>query len=369
MPGTYVLTKYKFQLLLMSKIKFSNENLLFSKTLKSNIQQYFQQHHKSKTGNSRLYIKASILLVSLASIYLLLLSQVLPTFANIILCIILGVNFAAIGFNIMHDAGHDSFSPNKKLNSVLSYTLNLLGGNIYFWKLKHNIAHHTYTNIDGEDHDIEVKFMRIHHDQQLRPYHRFQAYYFPLLYGISYLAWIFYQDYEKYFRQTMGQAGNKFSFPRKEKIIFWTSKVLHATIFVLIPIAVVGAVPALIGFAIAAVVCGFSLATVFQLAHVVEDTTFKTVENNVIEEQFMIHQINSTSNFATNCKITTWLLGGLNFQVEHHLFPKISHIHYPALNKIVKETCLEFGLQYNEYRTVTRAFTSHVSLIKTLSQS
>ncbi len=351
----------------MSKIKFSNEDLLFSKTLKSNIQHYFQQNQKTKTGNSKLYLKAFILLFSLASIYILLLLQVFPTYINILLCMLLGINFAAIGFNIMHDAGHDSFSSNKKLNNILSYTLNLLGGNIFFWKLKHNVAHHTYTNIDGEDHDIEVKFMRIHHDQQVKPYHKFQTYYFLLLYGVSYLAWIFYQDYEKYFRQKMSKTSSKFAFPRREKVIFWSTKIVHFIIFILIPIAVLGWVPALIGFTIAAVVCGLSLAIVFQLAHVVEDTTFKTIQNDLVEEQFMIHQINSTSNFATNCKITTWLLGGLNFQVEHHLFPKISHIHYPELNKIVKKTCAEFGLQYNEYKTMTGAFISHVSLIKSLS--
>ncbi|SPZ94640.1 Fatty acid desaturase [Sphingobacterium multivorum] len=131
----------------------------------------------------------------------------------------------------MHDAGHNSFSDNKNLNTVLSYSLNLLGGNIYFWKLKHNIAHHTYTNIDGEDHDIEVKFMRIHHDQKLRKHHRYQRFYFPLLYGISYLAWIFYQDYEKYFRGRMGHKTEQFHFPVKERIIFGVSKLIHFSLF------------------------------------------------------------------------------------------------------------------------------------------
>jgi len=351
----------------MSKIKFNNADTLFSKSLKSKIQHYFLQQNKQKTGNTRLFLKASILIISLITIYSLLLTNILPTYINILLCIVLGFNFAAIGFNIMHDAGHDSFSTNKRLNTILSYSLNLLGGNIYFWKLKHNVAHHTYTNIDGEDHDIEVKFMRIHHDQQLKPYHKYQKYYFPLLYGISYLAWIFYQDYEKYFRQTMGNSSNKFQFPIKEKVIFWSTKALHFTAFLIIPTLVLGFWPTIIGFFIASIVCGFSLATVFQLAHVVEETEFKTIHNDLVEEQFMIHQINSTSNFATRCPITTWLLGGLNYQVEHHLFPKISHIHYPALNKIVKQTCDEFGLKYNEYKTISAALRSHVSLIKNLS--
>src|SRR5690606_10408567 len=175
-------------------IKFNNVNTLFSKSLKQKTNEYFKNTLQKKTGNRRMFIKASVLLGTFVALYTVLVF-VQPHWAiSIVLCMLFGVNLAAIGFNIMHDAGHNSFSDNKRLNTILSYSLNLLGGNIYFWKLKHNIAHHTYTNIDGEDHDIEVKFMRIHHDQQLKKHHRYQRFYFPLLYGISYLAWIFYQD-------------------------------------------------------------------------------------------------------------------------------------------------------------------------------
>lgn len=191
----------------MSKsIKFDNANALFSKSLKLRINDYFSHTFQKKTGNRRIFIKATVLLSTFIALYIALVFLPLHWAIHIVLCMLFGVNLAAIGFNIMHDAGHNSFSSNKNMNTVLSYTLNLLGGNIYFWKLKHNIAHHTYTNIDGEDHDIEVKFMRIHHDQLLKKHHRYQPIYFILLYGVSYLAWIFYQDYEKYFRQKMGGA-------------------------------------------------------------------------------------------------------------------------------------------------------------------
>src|SRR5690554_1659079 len=194
-------------------VKFNNVNTLFSKALKQNIAQYFKSTSFKKTGNRRLFLKAAILLGTFVALYGLLVFVPMHWAVAVLLCMLFGINLAAIGFNIMHDAGHQSFSDNKRVNTILSYSLNLLGGNIYFWKLKHNIAHHTYTNIDGEDHDIEIKFMRIHHDQPLRGYHRFQRFYFPLLYGVSYLAWIFYQDYEKYFRGTMGQTSDRFHFP------------------------------------------------------------------------------------------------------------------------------------------------------------
>lgn len=350
-----------------STVKFNNVNTLFSKALRQNINTYFREVSVKKTGNRRLFLKALILFVTFAILYGVLVFVQPHWTLGVLLCMLFGVNLAAIGFNIMHDAGHNSFSDNKNLNEVLSYSLNLLGGNIYFWKLKHNIAHHTYTNIDGEDHDIEIKFMRIHQDQPLRSHHRYQHLYFVVLYGISYLAWIFYQDYEKYFRQRLGRDSDKFSFPLREKVIFWVSKSVHLALFIVIPVLVVGWLPTLVGLVIAGMVCGFCLATVFQLAHVVSGTEFKTLEGARVEDEWMIHQLQSTANFATKSNVLTWLLGGLNFQVEHHLFPKISHVHYPALNRIVKATCAEFNIHYLEFRTFGQAFRAHIKAIQVMA--
>lgn len=349
-------------------VKFNNVNALFSKSLKQKVNHYFQEESINKTGNRLLIVKAIILLSSLFLIYSILIFVQPHWIVSVVLCLLLGVNLAAIGFNIMHDAGHNSFSESKAINTILSYSLNLLGGNIFLWKLKHNIAHHTYTNIDGEDHDIEIKFMRIHHDQPLKEHHRYQHLYFIFLYSISYLAWIFYQDYEKYFRQRLSISSEKFNFPINERIIFWISKIIHFTLFVVIPIIFVGWIPTLVGLCLTSIVCGICLATVFQLAHVVDETEFKTLVDERVEAQWMIHQLQSTANFATDSRVLTWLLGGLNFQVEHHLFPKVSHIHYPKINEIVKATCLEYNVKYNEYPTFYAAFQSHIKVIKAMSK-
>lgn len=350
-----------------SSVKFNNNNTLFSRSLKARINEYFANTKRKKTGGKRLGLKATILLGSLALLYTLLVFFTPHWSISILLCITFGVNLALIGFNIMHDAGHDTFSSNKKLNNALSYSLNLLGGNIYLWKLKHNIAHHTYTNIEGEDHDIEVKFMRLHDDQKLKGYHKYQTLYFLPLYGVSYLAWVFYQDYEKYFRQSLSKSSEPFRFPLSEKIIFWVSKIINFTLLIVLPVYFVGWLPALIGLFISGVMCGLCLAIVFQLAHVVTETEFTSSNAGKVENEWMIHQLSSTANFATKNRILTWLLGGLNFQVEHHLFPKISHIHYPALNKIVRETCKEFNVSYNEFGSMRRAFLSHFRVIRAMS--
>lgn len=352
-----------------SSVKFNNVNTLFSKSLKNRINDYFSQNNRKKTGDRKIALKAAILFFSLISLYLLLVFVPLHRAISIPLCILFGINLALIGFNVMHDAGHDTFSSNKRLNSILSYSLNLLGGNIYFWKLKHNVAHHTYTNIEGEDFDIEVKFMRFHPDQKLKGYHRYQRYYFIVLYSISYLAWVFYQDFEKYFRGKLSTSAESFRFPLNEKVIFWVSKLINLFLLIVIPIVSLGWVPALLGLLIAGLACGFCLATVFQLAHVVSETEFTPCDSLKIENEWMIHQLSTTANFATGNKLLTWLLGGLNYQVEHHLFPRISHVHYPALNKIVKDLCQEFSVRYIEFNSVREAFHSHVRVIHSMSAS
>lgn len=353
-------------------IKFNNVNTLFSKSLKERINDYFKSNKIQKTGEKKVLTKAIILFFTAISFYIILVVIQPHWLIAILVCILLGINFAAIGFNVMHDAGHDTFSNSKKLNNALSYSLNLMGGNIYFWKLKHNIAHHTYTNIEGEDHDIDIKFMRVHKDQELKKHHSYQKYYFMVLYSISYLAWIFYQDYEKYFLEAMGSRKKSFDFPLREKVIFWVSKAIHISIFIVIPILTVGWLSTLVGLLISGIACGICLATVFQLAHVVTETEFVALEETTdatkMENEWMIHQLSSTANFATKNKFLTWILGGLNYQVEHHLFPKISHIHYPAINKLVRETCLEFNVKYLEYKTFNLAFKSHVNVIQSMSR-
>ncbi len=351
-----------------SPIKFIKPSSEFSKTLKNKVNAYFSDLSIRKEGNMSLMLKGFLLILALLVNYIILVFFTPVSYIAIPLCILLGLNLAAIGFNIMHDAGHDTFSSNKSLNNVLSYSLNLLGGNIYLWKLKHNISHHTFTNINGSDHDIEIKFMRVTEDQPLKGIHRYQTFYFLFLYSISYLAWIFYQDYEKYFSKKLSKESKVFILPRKEKVIFWVSKVIHSIIFLVIPIYFVGFQNAMIGILIASLVCGLALATVFQLAHVVHGTEFKNDSDNKIDEEWMVHQLQSTSNFATKSRILTWLLGGLNFQVEHHLFPKISHIHYPRLNSIIRETCKDYGVSYHEHRTFFGAFRSHYSVIHAMSK-
>jgi linoleoyl-CoA desaturase len=356
----------------MSKLTFNNKQNLFFKTLKEKVEDYFSDNQIHIAGNRRLLLKSLFQVASAIGLYVLLVFYTPGTLLSVVLCALLGMNLAVIGFNVMHEGGHQSFSRHKWLNHLSAYSLNVLGGNSFFWKIKHNINHHTYTNIEGLDSDIDVQpFMRLHADQPRYWFHRFQHYYWMALYGASYLAWIFYDDFNKYFTgRIAAQAENK-KLDRKEHIVFWLTKISYVFVFIVLPILTVGLIKALIGFLIVTWVCGLFIGIVFQLAHVVEGTQFHTPneDSNRLEHEWAVHQIRTTANFATHNKVISWLLGGLNFQVEHHLFPRISHIHYPQISKLVRETCQEFNLTYIEYPTMIRAFYSHLMHIRKMGMA
>ncbi|MEX2595051.1 MAG: acyl-CoA desaturase [Anditalea sp.] len=355
----------------MSKVSFNNTSSPFFRSLKGKVNNYFRENQVSRTGGSKLFFKSLLIALSAVAIYVVLVFFTPSTAVAIVLCCLLGINLAAIGFNIMHEGGHGSFSKYKWLNDISAYSLNLLGGTIHFWKQKHNIDHHTYTNIKGMDHDIDVKFMRLHEEQPRLWYHQFQHFYWVLLYGISYMAWVLYQDFEKYFSRKMERDGKRKKLNRKEHLIFWITKAGYLFIYLILPIIMVGWVETFIGFIVVSVVCGFSISIVFQLAHVVEGTQFPAPDANTnkIQKEWAVHQLCTTANFATKSKIISWFLGGLNFQVEHHLFPGISHIHYPHINKLVKETCQEFNIAYLEHQTIGKAFISHLLHIRKLGNA
>lgn len=354
----------------MAKVTFNNKKALFFQSLKASVEEYFVENNIKKTGNRHLYIKTIVLIPLAVLIYLSLLLLPIPTLIGITLSAVLGFVLACIGFNVMHDACHGSYSENSKVNNLLGLTLNALGGNAFIWKQKHNVIHHTYTNVDGMDDDIaKSPLMRQCSTQAWTPAHRIQHIYVVLIYAISSFAWVFIMDFNKYLSRKVYKTPLQ---PMKmgDHMTFWLSKVLYVLFYVIIPVAAVGWQAWAIGFAAMHVVMGFTLAIVFQLAHVVEETNFEVVgtEAKVIENEWAIHQINTTSNFAPGNKIISWFVGGLNYQVEHHLFPRISHIHYPEISKIVAAKCAEFNVQYNSLPTMMSAVRSHFRFMRDLGR-
>ena len=337
----------------------------FHQELKKRVQQYFSENQIEQTGNFSLYFKAILMWSLYVALYVHLVFFTPHLAIAAFECLIMGGLTAGIGFNVMHDGGHESFSNSKFWNKIAAFSVNGLGARMQMWKNKHNIIHHTYTNIDGVDDDIEIKpLLRMCPTQKKYKVHKFQHIYVWFLYSFLLIIWVFATDYQKYFKKKIGIVPIK-KMSAFDHFAFWTAKVGYYIMMIALPIYMVGFVNWLVGFLILSMFAGFVLSIVFQLAHTVEETAFPVpVDNNDIENEWAIHQVQTTANFATKSKLISWLVGGLNFQIEHHLFPKISHVHYPAISEIIKKTCDEFDIKYIEYKRMRDAVISHTLHLK-----
>lgn len=356
----------------MPKIKFNNQHNEFFISLKSTVDEYFLKNNLKKTGDWRLFSKTIILLLTAGTLYTVLLLQVLPASISLIAVALFGFNLACIGFCIMHDANHGSYSPNNSLNDLLGLSMNLMGASSWFWKQKHNIIHHTYTNIDGLDDDIaKSPIIRQCESQKWVPAHKWQHIYMFPAYAVSTIFWVFIMDFKKYFSHKI-YTTDAWKMTTRNHLIFWATKIGYVFFYMILPAQIWGLGYWIVGYLVMKAAMGLTLSIVFQLAHVVENTEFEHVgikQTRLLETAWAEHELRTTSNFAIDNDWISWFVGGLNFQIEHHLFPKISHIHYPAISKIVQEKCAEYHLPYNQYPTMSAAIRSHIRIMKLLGQS
>ncbi len=352
----------------MRKPSFRNNPKPFKDTLEERIKKYFDSHTLSQKGHWGLYHKTIVLFGLLALCYIALF--ILPvSWVLIVIAALMGLIMSSIGFNVMHDGAHGSYSNNKRLNNFVTFIGgDLMGGSTFFWKIKHNIIHHTYTNIEGMDDDIaKYPIFRFCPHQKRKWFHTFQHLYAVPFYALTSIFCLFLDDYVTIFSKKINTT-KVTTLKSKDITVLLLGKLLNTVLFVVIPLIYFGIGPFLIGFFTLHAVMGLTLALVFQMAHVVEDIEFPLPDEDThkIENEWAIHQVKTTANFAMNNKFLSWLVGGLNYQVEHHLFPRISHVHYPQLSKIVQETCEDFGLKYNSFPTFSSALLSHFKLLKSL---
>ncbi|MBO0929631.1 acyl-CoA desaturase [Fibrella sp. HMF5036] len=354
-------------------VKFTNpQRSLFFATARQRVDAYFARRGVSPHANGAMWGKTVFFLTAYAAIYALIISNLLSIWPMFGLAIMLGFFAAFVGFNVSHDAIHGAFSGQGWVNRLLSNTFNLVGANPYLWKTTHNVVHHTYTNIPGHDEDIEVApgLVRLDADEPHRPWQRFQHVYAFLLYGLASLSWVLRKDYLKFFKKKIGQHDNT-NHPRSEYVKLFLYKGIYYVAFLALPMLVLTVAwwQVLLGFLAMHLAEGLVIGLVFQLAHVVEGTSFPVpTQTGTIEEAWAVHQLQTTANFAPQSQLATFFCGGLNRQIEHHLFPQVCHIHYPAIAQIVKETALEFKLPYLENPSFLSALTSHYRLLKQLGQ-
>lgn len=356
-----------------TQVKFKDAHRSqFFVTVRKRVDAYFSEQGISPHANGAMWRKASFFLIGYVVLYGLILSNQFSLWGMLGLAIVLGMFAAFIGFNISHDGLHGAFSSNSRINRLTGNSFYLLGANPYIWKITHNIVHHTYTNIPGHDEDIEVApgLVRLDPDDALHPWHRYQQWYTFPLYALASLSWVLRKDYVKFFKSRIGHHDNS-SHPKQEYVNLFVSKAIYYFFFLVLPYLVLDLTwwQLATGFILMHIAEGLILGLVFQLAHAVEGTTFPVPDDRGdIHEAWAIHQMHTTANFSPNSPVAAFFCGGLNRQIEHHLFPKVCHIHYPAITGIVKSTAHEFGLPYLENESFGSALLSHFRLLRKLGR-
>ena len=355
-------------------IKFiSVERSHFFPTLKKRVDDFFVQQGLSKYGGKRLFIKTAVLFAAYLLPYMLLLLWTPMFSVSLLLWFIMGLGMAGLGMSVMHDANHGAYSSNKSMNWIMAHVLNIMGGSTQNWKMQHNILHHTFTNITNMDDDIGSKpGLRLSPHTSVSGIHRYQWMYAFLLYGISTLYWVTAKDFLQFFRYRRRQvSGAKNTSPLLALLKLAILKIVYFGFFLVLPTALTSIpfIEVLAGFLLMHFVAGLVLTIVFQLAHSVEGTDHPLPDRDGrVDNQWAIHQMNTTMNFAADNKWLSWYVGGLNFQIEHHLFPKISHVHYPSIANIVETTAAEFDIPYLNHPTFADAFKAHVFFLKKLGK-
>ena len=355
-------------------VKFINRSQdKFFFTLRTRVEDYFKENNLSKFGDYRIWIKAIVMIGIYITSYVLILTSGLSLGWLWLFSAIMGLTMAGTGLTVMHDACHGTFSKNNKVNEIFGYTLNFLGGHAMNWKIQHNFLHHTYTNIEGMDEDITGKgVLRFSPHSDKKWYHKYQHFYAWFLYGFMTMLWVTTKDFKQIDRYSKQELLKKFNTTRrKEFTIIIISKLFYYFYMGVLPLLILDITwwQWLIGFVTLQFVAGWILAFIFQLAHVIEDASNpKPNEVGEMENTWAIHQLFTTVNFAPKNWLVNWYTGGLNHQIEHHLYPNISHIHYGKIAKIVKETAKECNLPYHEYRTMRSAVIAHFKHLRELGR-
>ena len=343
----------------------------FQKTLNERVQAYLRANHIPGRDLPAMYVKTGVALAWWLGTYLLLLFGEFPPLVNALLCVVWAMAIASVGFNVMHDANHGGYSDNPNINKLASLSAEMLGMSGFRWRTKHNVWHHTYTNISGFDDDVETfGVMRLTPRDPWKPLFKAQAWYFPVVYSMIGFDFIF-RDFMMVFT---GKSDENHVYPKMnvaDKITFWAGKLVYFAIMFAIPLMVFPWWQVLTGFVIVMLTVGLIMGVVFQLAHINGEATFPEPVGSPkrIENEWAVHQVETTTDFAPRNWLLNFYVGGLNYQIEHHLLPHICHLNYPRLAPIVRATCEEFGVHYNCYPTWRQAFVAHLRELRVLGQT
>jgi linoleoyl-CoA desaturase len=357
-----------------ASIKFPHTKQDFFVTLNQRVNEYFKKNQISRHANSEMVIKTIFMFTLYFVPYAFIISGAI---ANVwilfALCLVMGLGTAGIGLSVMHDANHGAYSKKKWVNEFLGYSLNIVGGHTFNWKVQHNVLHHTYTNVHEADEDISPRgILRMSPQSPWKPFHKYQFLYAWFFYGLLTFVWILFKDFGRLVRyQKDGLVKKQKANLTNEWLILLATKIIYIGYMIVLPMVLLNVAwwQVLIGFFAMHYVAGFILAVIFQPAHVIDGTEYpEPDESGLLENGWAVHQVRTTANFANKSTFFSWYVGGLNFQIEHHLFPNVCHVHYKKLSKIVKHTAEEFGIPYRSEPTFLHAMIGHAKLLRELGR-
>jgi linoleoyl-CoA desaturase len=350
----------------------------FYETVLNKVNTYLKTQKISPYATPGMWIKTCVMLLLYTAPYVLLVTGIGANNLWIFLGLwfLMGWGMCGIGAAVMHDANHGAFSAHKKVNHSIGHLLEMIGGYSVNWKIQHNILHHTYTNITGLDEDIDsIVLLRFSPRQPRYWFHRYQYIYAWGFYMIMTLFWMTVKDYLQAIRYKQHNLLIKQKVSLKKAISSITLyKVFYYGYIIVLPLFLSGQpwYTILFGFLLMHFTAGLFLSCVFQPAHVMEESPFSSpvnVEGTLrMEDSWAIHELINTTNYAPRSRILSWFIGGLNYQIEHHLFTGVCHVHYRKIAPIVKATALEFGLPYHEQPTFLRALYRHAGMLKLLGR-
>lgn len=356
------------------QLKFARERQDFFATLSARVNDYFRENQIKKTANREMVVKTIVMFSLYFVPFVVMLTAGFTSGWLYVLCyVVMGLGTAGIGLSIMHDANHGAYSSKPWVNTLLGASLNLVGGHAFNWKIQHNVLHHTYTNVHDTDEDISPRgVLRLSPSSKWRPIHRFQHLYAWFFYGLMTLVWVSFKDFSRLINyEREGLVRKQRSSYAREWVLLILSKVVYFGYVIGLPAWLTPLTwgESFLGFLLMHYIAGFILAIIFQPAHVIDGTEYPTADaDNNLANNWAIHQLRTTTNFGHRERLLSWYVGGLNYQVEHHLFPTICHVHYRALAPIVQQTAAEFGLPYKSKDTLWEALKAHTVQLQQLGQ-
>lgn len=342
-----------------NKIIFAREDQEFLSALNNRVNVYLQKSGADKYANSRVHLKAAVMFLCYLFCYFLVYRT--TTVLGLYTCFaLMGPLTVFLALNIGHESAHNIFCRSKTLNSFFVHIFDFMGASSQIWKYKHVHTHHNHTNIHKVDLELEQpSIVRIFPQSAFKYFHRFQQYYMPFLYSIYTLIWFCVRDFKDFIMLHKKMSKGR---PKRELLFFVVSKLLFISRMIILPAMVLpfSWLQIITAFIICNVVASITVTFALISTHVGEHSHFPEPDaNGLLAHSWVRHQFLTTSDFSRGSRVVTALYGGFNHHLTHHLYPYISHVHYPSISKIIQKVSDDYQIATHPQPTIVAAIASH----------